>query len=201
MKSILITAFGPYDHWETNTSELCLKEIQKDPPKNVSMTARVYPVDFQQAHKLLREDLRQNFDFVVHVGQSPKSDHVRLESFAINIGREPRENPKKFWKISESGSVAYQVALPLATWAEQLNEAGIPAAVSFHAGTRLCNAVLYWSHELTQQIHYHTQPILIHIPIDLSQAENKPKLYPSLPLEKSMQALKIILQNCAYIAP
>jgi pyroglutamyl-peptidase len=60
--------------------------------------------------------------------------------------------------------------LPLADWATKLRGAGIPAQVSYHAGTYLCNATLYYSHYLIERMKLTTRAAFLHLPLDVANA-------------------------------
>ena len=95
------------------------------------------------------------------------------------------DNPDALATLAHDGPLAYRSQLPLASWAQQLRSAGIPAQVSFHAGTYLCNALLYLSLHLAQRRGLRTQAAFIlssarHVPGDRradESARSRP-LYP-----------------------
>ena len=82
-------------------------------------------------------------------------------------------------------------------WADQLRRAGIPADVSFHAGTFLCNAVLYWAHHICSQANYRTQSVFVHLPLTPAKAAESPRPQPSLATPLAAQALRIMLAEMA----
>lgn len=195
MPKILITAFEPYDRWPTNASWLCLVELTRALPAGHALTTRRYPVDFGQVRKRLEADLSTGYDFALHLGQAPGSTHVRLEAFAINAGHDPAEKTGRERTLAEDGPAAYRSDLPLADWAGQLRAAGIPAGVSYHAGTYLCNATLYWTHYLAERMSLPTRATFIHLPLDLSQAAAEPRDTPSLPAATAAAAVRTILDG------
>ena len=93
--------------------------------------------------------------------------------------------------------MAYRSSLPLADWAVKLRRAGVPAQVSYHAGTYLCNATLYWSHWLAERMALKTQSAFIHVPLDVSQVVNEPHGAASLPATISGHAIGLILEELA----
>ncbi|MEX0585293.1 MAG: pyroglutamyl-peptidase I [Pirellulales bacterium] len=146
MMRVLVTAFGPYDNWSENASWLALVRLTQDLPANLSVTTRRYPVDFATLKRLLSQDLEAGFDVLLATGQAPGSSHIRLEQLGINIGGHHGQLPEQYQPLADDGPVAYRSMLPLASWAQRIRAAGIPAQVSHHAGTFLCNATLYWAH-------------------------------------------------------
>jgi pyroglutamyl-peptidase len=95
----------------------------------------------------------------------------------------------------DDGPVAYRAELPLADWAVKLRRAGIPAQVSYHAGTYLCNATLYWSQYLAERMALATESAFIHVPLDVSQVVNEPHGAASLPSVISAHAVRLILEE------
>ena len=117
-------------------------------------------------------------------------------AFAIGALRRRTSRPLIFLYAAdtprlERGAVARHD--PYALWAETLREAKIPARVSYHAGTYLCNATLYWSHYLAEKLGLTTRTTFVHLPLDVSQVAQGSKDTASLPAETSAQALRLML--------
>ncbi len=193
MTKVLITAFEPYQPWEANSSWLTVVELTKDLPAQPEITTRLYPVDFDQIEKKLRADLTDNFDYLLHLGQAPGSGGVELERVAINVRLAPGEPEDQAQPLVADGPAAYMSKLPLADWAAKLRGEGIPAAVSYHAGTFLCNAALYYSHHIIAQEGLKTQATFVHLPLDITQSATTTKDIASLPAAISAQAVRGIL--------
>jgi pyroglutamyl-peptidase len=194
MKSVLITAFEPYDHWTTNASWLALMELTRDLPQRPRIVTRRYPVDFVTLGERLEADLQANYDFAIHLGQAPGSSRLRLEAIGLNLGAERGQLPRL---LAADGPVAYRTSLPLDDWSAQLNAAGIPAAVSYHAGTYLCNAIFYMSCHLVERMALATQSAFIHLPLDVTQTVDPPSDDPSLPTALTAEGLRLILGELA----
>ena len=197
MASVLITAFEPYDRWQANSSWLTVIELTKERPAEPKITTRLYPVDFRATKAKLHEDLQANYDYAVHLGQAPGAAMVRLESVGINVGGSSRQLPEEYQPLAVDGPVAYQSSLPLAHWASMIRRAGVPAQVSYHAGTYLCNAMLYLSHHYVQQAGLKTRSCFVHLPLSTSQAISEREETPSLSTTMAAHALRIILNDLA----
>ncbi len=199
MPRVLITAFKPYDHWRTNASWLALVELTKHLPSTAEVTTRLYAVDYAQLKERLAEDVRGNFDYVLHLGQAPGSTCVQLEKIGLNVagpvGRESVEPPP----LVADGPVAYQSGLPLAEWAEILRNEGIPATVSYYAGAYLCNAALYLTHHYVAQNGYKSKAAFVHLPLDVTQAAQEQPGAPSMPAALSAHAVRLILQRLGAV--
>jgi pyroglutamyl-peptidase len=200
MPGILITAFKPYDRWQTNASWLALVELTRRYPSPADVTTRLYAVDYEQLKESLAEDLTAGFDYVLHLGQAPGANCVQLERIGLNVAGPPSREGIEPPPLVEGGPVAYQSALPLADWAALLRREGIPAAVSHHAGTYLCNAALYLTHHYAAQHGYRTRAAFIHLPLDTSQAASEPHGAPSLPASVAAAAVSLIVSRLREVA-
>jgi len=181
MARILLTAFEPYGPWQENSSWLTMIALTRQLPEYPQLVTRRYPVDFAKVKAQLERDLAAGYDFALHLGQAPGSTHIRLEAVGLNIGRErPAGEP---FALAAGRPLAYQSLLPLDVWAERLARLEIPAEVSFHAGTYLCNAAMYWTHEFIDRHKLATKAAFVHLPLTTSQAASRLEPLPSLPTE------------------
>lgn len=197
MPRVLITAFGPYGSWKENASWLALVELTRNLPNSPDVTTRLYPVDFDVVRQRLEQDLLAGFDFALHLGQSPGVSNVQLEAIGINVNAAPITDTNQPKPLIGDGPVAYQSALPLAQWAGLMRGVGIPARVSYHAGTFLCNAILYLTHYLCQRNAWKTQATFVHLPLTCSQVFTHEKEMPSMPSSVAADAIRLILDQLA----
>ncbi len=164
-------------------------------PKSPEITTRLYPVDFAVVHERLEQDLQAGYDFALHLGQAPGASCIQLEAIGINVSATTATDPEQPRPLIPDGPVAYQSVLPLAHWAGLLRNAGIPARVSYHAGTYLCNATLYLTHYLCQRRGLNTQATFVHLPLTCSQALVSDRALPSVPSIVAADALRLILSQ------
>lgn len=190
----LITAFGPYGPFESNSSQLCLAALRSlawDTPADF----RVYPVDFSAARRMLAADLAGRYRLAIHLGQSPYAHAVQLEAIALNVGGPPDVPPERYHVLEADGPVAYRTPLALDTLASGLRSEGIPAQVSYYAGTYLCNAVYYWSHYLTARLGLDTVSLFVHLPLvpeQLAQPLIPAPAITAMPAEESARAVRML---------
>jgi pyroglutamyl-peptidase len=85
--------------------------------------------------------------------------------------------------------------LPLGDWAEKLRQRGIPAQVSYHAGTYLCNAMLYWTHYFAERDGLRTRAAFIHVPLDPSQVVDAGRNLASMSTSSTAAALGRIISE------
>ncbi len=195
MPRVLITAFGPYGSWKENASWLALVELTRNLPNSPDITTRLYPVDFDVVRQRLEEDLLSGFDYALHLGQAPGAASIQLEAIGINVNAAPITDPNQPQPLIADGPVAYRSTLPLAHWAGLLRGVGIPARVSYHAGTFLCNATLYLTHYLCQQCSWATRATFVHLPLTCSQIYTHEKELPSMPSSVAADAIRLILEQ------
>ena len=106
---------------------------------------------------------------------------------------ESQQSPGDFRPLISDGPAAYRTQLPLAAWATKIRAAGIPVQVSYHAGTYLCNAILYLAQHLAVVQKLKTQSAFIHLPLSPSQVLTERHDIPSLPTNLCAEALQLIL--------
>jgi pyroglutamyl-peptidase len=172
MTRILLTAFEPYDQWRENSSWLALVELTRWFESRSQVVTRRYPVHLQAASDRLRKDLLDGYDLAIHLGQSPGSALLKLESTGLN--RRTDGAP-----LIDGAPAAYITPLPLMQIRDSLLSRRIPAEVSNHAGTYLCNAVLYLSQHFSSQLSLPTRSLFIHLPLAPEQVADTATTLPS----------------------
>jgi pyroglutamyl-peptidase len=201
MSRVLLTAFQPYENWSTNSSWLALVELTRDLPAQPLVTTRLYPVDYHEVFQRITADVADGYDYVLLTGQAPGRLRIEFETVALNLASIASGEPDVCRPLIEEGPLAYNSHLPADVFCQRVRQAGIPAGVSRHGGTFLCNAALYVAlhHISTEQLK--SQAIFIHLPLDTSQAAQSATSVPCLPASVSAQALRIVLNSLASIEP
>jgi pyroglutamyl-peptidase len=196
MPRVLITAFGPYGKWLENSSWLALVELTRRLPPAPEITTRLYPVDLATVTERLALDVPSH-DYVLHLGQAPGATSIQLEMIGINVGAARVEDADQPQPLVPDGPTAYQSRLPLAAWAEKLRRAGVPARVSYHAGTFLCNATLYLTHYLCEKHQWSARAAFVHVPLTVAQAMGggANEHLPSLPSTTAADAIRLMLEE------
>lgn len=134
--NILITGFVPWGKQRVNPSgELA-----------AALGGHLLPVDFDGAGRELRRLIRRNRpQAVVMMGLAPGRKRISLEAVALNVEHHDEQGKDRRWlrRIRRSGPLALESRLPLGRIVDQLAKAGVPVAISHHAGTYVCNRVFY----------------------------------------------------------
>lgn len=196
---ILLTAFEPYEQWAENSSWLTMVELLKQRPERLELVTRRYPVDLTTVRERLYRDLQQGFDAVIHTGQAPGSTAVKLETLAINFAGRVENGGDELQSILEKSPLAYQTEMPVGNWVNLLRQNSIPATISYHAGTFLCNATMFLSLHHGQQMRHGGKVGFMHLPLTTNQAASGLTSMPSLPVEVLASAIRIVLDDLARL--
>lgn len=192
---VLLTAFEPYDEWTENSSWLTLVELLKDRPAHVELITRRYPVDLPGLQERLQRDLEHPLDVILHLGQSPGAAAIKLEAVALNFAGCVDDQGQQLPPLVDSGKLAFHSLIPLGEWSTKLRQAGIPAVVSYHAGTFLCNATMYLSHHWCEANELPTKIGFVHLPLATEQVAGSSRVMPSLPVATLAQAVRLMLEE------
>jgi pyroglutamyl-peptidase len=192
---VLLTAFEPYDEWRENSSWLTLVELLKERPTRLELVTRRYPVDLSLLQERLHKDLQLAPDAVLHLGQSPGATAIKLEAIALNVAGCVDEHGLQLPPLVDAGQLAFQSQMPLGKWADKLRQAGIPAVVSYHAGTFLCNATMYLTHHWCERQQHAMQVGFVHLPLATEQVAGSGRTLPSLPVATLAQAVRLMLED------
>ena len=96
--------------------------------------------------------------------------------------------------VVENGPEAYFTMLPVFRMVEKMKENGIPASVSYTAGTYVCNDVMY------SVLHYcHTEfkdvkGGFMHVPFATEQTVNQPAGTPGMNLKDIAKAIELSVE-------
>lgn len=196
MQTILLTGFEPFGGEQKNPSWLAAKQLdgyQLD--DEVQIVSRQLSCEFENSQHELKAAIDELKPvLVVAVGQAGGRTELCFEKVAINFidariadnaGQQPIDKP-----IVAEGPAAYFTTLPIKAMVNSLKQQGIPAAVSYTAGTYVCNTVFYaLMHQLKDQPNVRAG--FLHIPYAPEQAIGK--AVASMPVDMVVNALKFCL--------
>lgn len=186
MKKLLITGFAPFGGESINPSWEAVKQLP-DVIGQWQLTKLELPVVFGEAfEKAVQAAVACGADAVVSVGQAGGRAKVTPEMVAINLryasipdnaGHQPKDEP-----VVAGAREAYFSTVPVRKMAEAMGEKG---AVSYSAGSYVCNDLLYG---LLHHFHgTHVQAGFIHVPYLPQQAKEG---VPCMALEEIVLALE-----------
>ena len=147
---ILFTGFDPFGGEKINPAGEAVK-MMKNEIHGAEILKLEVPTVFGKAGEVLKKTVEQyRPDAVVCVGQAGGRAAITPEMIAVNImdARIPDNDGNKPCHefIIKEGREAYFSSLPVKDIEKNLNDNGIPSAVSYHAGTFVCNYLMISSY-------------------------------------------------------
>lgn len=195
---ILLTAFDPFGEERINPAQEALKQIQA-PDDHTELIKLVVPTVFGLSIQTVYEAIKKHHpDIVLSIGQAGGRSAITVEQVAINLmdasipdnkGNAPAGIP-----IFPDGADGYFSTLPVKEIAAAICQAGIPAAVSYSAGTFVCNQLMYGVLYYTHQEFQGTRAGFIHVPYIPQQAAALNRPAPSMSLEDIVQGIQAALK-------
>ena len=189
MKKILLTCFEPFGGEEKNVTMAVISRIS-DRVGNFEIEKLTLPVEFSRAADIAIKYANEIcVDAVVSLGQAGARTKITPEMVAINLryasipdnaGAKPMDEP-----VIEGAPNAYFATLPVRKISESISDYGCPSAVSYSAGTYVCND-LYFSllHAFSES---KVDACFIHLP-----KENA-----DLSVDKMANAIERMIENLA----
>jgi pyroglutamyl-peptidase len=148
---ILLTGFKRFGNLEVNPTERLMEHITAAPVAlpGVDMHTAVLDVDYVRCEEQFRRAVESvNPDAVLSFGVYLGADDIRLERIAVNLDDATIPDVGGLLRsgqhIVEDGPVGYWSTLPVEEMHRALGAAGIPAVLSGHAGTYMCNHIFYY---------------------------------------------------------
>ena len=144
---VLLTAFDPFGGEPVNPAQEAVAAVA-DNIAGAEIVKVVVPTVFGKSIETVYEAMkRENPDVTFCIGQAggrvgltPERVAINLEDARIvdNEGNQPFDRT-----IFEDGETAYFTSLPVKAMVAKIKEAGLPASVSYTAGTFVCNHLMY----------------------------------------------------------
>lgn len=197
MRTILLTGFEPFGGEASNPSWDSVQQLDGwQPDDETVVVARQLPCVFGSSLAEMNEHINElDPVLVLAVGQAGGRTCFSLEKVAINyndarIADNQGQQPLATATV-DAGPAAYFSTLPVKHLLQQLRAQGIPADLSFSAGTFVCNHLFYGlMHRLA------ATPLVragfIHIPYCPMQASRQQSA--SMSIEMVVAALKICIE-------
>jgi len=191
----LVTGFPKFDRFAENSTQMLIESMQSDPPEELSglrdsIAFEMVEFDNKDAasqQKTMRANFRKLLakhdpSVCLFCGQAASRSWITLETIAINVFKGDLIDPE--------GPPAYWATLPeQKSLVEALCKAEIPAKLSHHAGTHLCNHILY---DGLRHADTHANGMVcgfLHLPMTNSQVISGNENRPFVPLSMTRKAL------------
>lgn len=189
-KRLLITGFDPFGGETINPS---WEAVQALPCRiGVFQVKKLQvPTVYGGAAKLVLEQAAlETPDVILCVGQAAGRSAVTPEQIGINLrlaripdnaGQQPKNEP-----VVPGGADGLFSTLPVQAMADAIQRVGLPGAVSYSAGTFVCNDLLY-----TLLAHYQGSQVrvgFIHVPLLPQQAAEGQFSMPLVDMARALEA-------------
>ena len=194
MKKLLITGFDPFGGENINPAWEAVKRLP-DTVGDWTLTKLEIPTVYGvAAEKVLVQANDLQPDVILCIGQAGGRKAITPEMVGINLrhariadnaGNQPQDEP-----VAANGPAAYFATVPVRRMTQAIEDAGLPAAVSYSAGTFVCNDTLY-----ALLHHYAGTPVragFVHVPFLPEQAKEG---VPSMALEDIVRGLTIMIDS------
>lgn len=205
---ILITGFDPFGGESVNPAFEAVK-LLPDAIAGAQIIKLEVPTQFLRAGAVLEAAMEEyQPDVVLCIGQAGGRAAITPEKVAINLmdgripdnaGYQPVDVP-----IQEDGETAYFSTLPVKAMVQKMRAAGIPAALSYTAGTYVCNYLMYTLLYLIDKKFPTVRGGFVHVPYAMEQAVSKPLDTPSMDLHQIARglekAVEAIVENDSDLA-
>ncbi|MFD2024313.1 pyroglutamyl-peptidase I [Promicromonospora aerolata] len=211
---VLVTGFEPFGGDAVNSSAEAVEALAARWAGPEELVTAVLPVEFDRVRSpdgpLLRLLDDHAPDVVVAVGLADGVTQVRVERVAINLmdaripdngGAQPVDAP-----VADGGPAARFATLPVKAAAAAVRAAGVPAGVTYSAGTYVCNASFYaLQHALAERPDVLSG--FVHVPRTTEEVGGEAAASaladggePHLPLEALARALEIVVRTALAAA-
>lgn len=175
---ILITGFDPFGGESVNPAFEAVK-LLPDTIAGAQIIKQEVPTEFGRAGEVLEAAMNASKpDVVICIGQAGGRSAITPEKVGINImdGRIPDNSGYQPVDVTirEDGETAYFTSLPVKAMVQKMKDAGIPAALSYTAGSYVCNYLMYTLLYLIDKKFPGVRGGFIHVPYAMEQVVNKP---------------------------
>lgn len=200
---ILVTGFDPFGGATINPAYEAVKLIP-DVVEGANIVKIEIPTVFGRDEAVVKAAIEEHRpDVVVCVGQAGGRSGITVEKVAINLmearipdneGNQPIDTP-----IKEDGETAYFASVPVKSMVQYMNNARIPARVSYTAGTYVCNDIMYRLMYMIDKEYPGMRGGFVHVPYLPEQTVDLPDGTPSMSSETIAEGitlgLKAIIDN------
>ncbi|MGN1412866.1 MAG: pyroglutamyl-peptidase I [Anaerovoracaceae bacterium] len=195
---VLVTGFQPFDGETTNPSMEAVKRLPET-IENAEILKEEIPVVFSKAGIVLERLLEKYHpDLVLCIGQAGGDAVISVERVAINLmdaripdneGSQPVDLP-----VREDGPAAYFASLPVKSMVLNMQQGGIPAQLSFSAGSYVCNTLMYHLLYLREKKYPQMKGGFIHVPYAPQQAALKAPNVASMNIDDMTRGLQLAIE-------
>jgi len=196
---VLLTAFEPFGGEHCNPSLGIAQRLAGESIQGHRVHVQTLPVVFDAVAAVLDTAIaRLRPSLVIALGQAGGRSELSLERVAINLidaripdnaGMQPIDA-----SVLDDAPAAYFGTLPVKAIVMALRDAGVPAQLSFSAGSFVCNQVFYLLMHRLETSSPQTRGGFIHVPFLPEQAAAHPGA-PSMALETMVLGIRCAIET------
>lgn len=195
---ILVTGFDPFDKDKVNPAYEAVKLLPDEISGSEIIKIEI-PTVYSSSTMVTEKAIEQHKpDVVLCVGQAGGRSSITVEKVAINLaearipdndGEQPMDQ-----KLREDGETAYFATIPVKSIVKNIRDNGIPANISYTAGTFVCNSIMYNVLYLASKKYKNIKTGFIHVPFAMEQVADKPDGVPSMSVETIARAIEYAIE-------
>ena len=188
---ILVTGFEPFAEYAENSSWAVAELLASAHDLPVDLVIEKLPVSFTATPIAFHNAVQKHTpDFVIMLGQSAKSEVLRMERVALNLMDATKPDNDGYWPneevIDKDGPAAYISSVVNKKMLLSLKEQGLPVVISNSCGLYVCNR-LYYEALKYESVNPSVKHIFIHLPLAST-------LPPSVMVQVVQQVIKYIIK-------
>lgn len=197
-RKILVTGFQPFGGESMNPAWEAVRRLP-DTIGDATVTKVEVPVVFGRGPEAVERAVEEvEPDLVLCVGQAGGRAKITPEFVGINYADARIPDNDGYQPVAErivdGGPDAYFATLPVKAMVQAMREAGVPAEVSYTAGTYVCNDVMYSLLHTLATRHPGVRGGFLHVPYATEQATHLPASTPSMSVDDMARGIAVALE-------
>ncbi len=199
-EKLLLTGFEPFDDFSINPSAELAKAMDSSRVGKYKVIGKVIHLDYTRALGEVRTAIKKHEPTVVIACGQAQRGAITFEKIAINAISTRRAdnygNTPGSDLIVDGGPPGYFTDLDVEYLAKVLQSNGVPAEVSYHAGTYGCNWLFYNLMHWRATGQLAARAGFVHVPPLTEQViEKHSVLMPSMPLPTIIRSMRLLIEH------
>ncbi len=202
-RKVVVAGYGSWAMTASNPAALTLERLRQQTWPDCELVAVEVPVQTNALFPLVEEMLTTHRpDLWLGLGVYPQTMTIRMEAIGVNcrdfVVADNDGVKLEGVPILEDGPAAYFSTLPSRSIVAEMRKAGIPAELSYSAGTHMCNQMLYTSLHLIEREGLSTRCGFLHVPCTpefVAERQEVDGVQPSLPLSIMAEAATLAVSH------
>ncbi|MGM0217486.1 pyroglutamyl-peptidase I [Enterococcus sp. AZ126] len=195
---VLVTGFDPFGGDSINPAYEAVKMIPNE-VAGAEIIKLEIPTVFKESGEVVEAAIREhNPDIVICVGQAGGRSAISFERVAINLAEaripDNKGNQPIGTKLEEDGETAYFTTLPIKAMMKNVQKHGLPAYISYTAGTFVCNDIMYRLLYMIDKEFSDVKGGFIHVPFEPTQVIDRPVGTASMPIQTIADSLSYAIE-------